>query len=59
MEAGGGRGDWTTCRRVPWSVAAIFFWSSVKREGGKSAKNSWLHAVLNNGALSCKTQGFQ
>lgn len=26
-------------RRVPWSVAAIFFWSSVKREGEKSVKN--------------------
>lgn len=25
-------------RRVPWSVAAIFFWSSVKTEGEKSVK---------------------
>ena len=39
MEAGGGPGDWkTVSRRVPWSVAAIFFWSSVKREGEKSVK---------------------
>ena len=26
------------CRRVPWSAAAIFFWSSVKTEGEKSVK---------------------
>ena len=36
VEAEGGCGDWKTdCRGTPWSVAAIFFWSRVKR-GEKS-----------------------